>query len=363
MQVDKKPEILILVDNNKWCWFKTMQDMSYCLPEYNCTLMSADEFMQLEGGYNQWDFIYCRGSINEFVNKNNEDKMIPFISTLCTGGKLIDSRMDNIREYAMKGWAIIAQNKIGYHRCKEEGYHRVFLIPNGVNTNMYRPALDKPKEKFIGIAGNIEDRAELKGYTYLIPAVKKIKGIKLIEAGSKNPLTYEEMVRWYQSLTIYAQPSDSEGCSNSIMEAMSCGLPSLIVKGVGYHGEVCLDGIEHDNGQVIFVERDEKDIAEKIKLLLNDKELYNRVSVNARNFALQHDWRHISQKYKKVFDEFLPEARKLKQIDKSNKYGEVKICDNYDVLSDEIQDFFYDHRIKTSIKNVMNVLMTKGYMK
>jgi len=363
MEINKKPKVLFLVDNGSWCWFKTMQDMAHCLYGYECTLMSACDFLQLED-YSEWDFIYCRGSIHEFVNKDNKNKLIPFISTLCTGGKLIDSRMDDIREHAKKGWAIIVQNKLGYHRCKEEGYHRIILIPNGVNTYMYRPALQTPTKKLIGIAGNMVDRAKLKGFNYLKPAVKGIKGITLACTSSKNPLNYEQMAVWYQHLTIYAQPSESEGCSNSVMEAMASGLPCLICDGVGYHGEVCLDATKHDNGEVIFVKRNAKDIKEKIEMLLNDKELYDRVSRNARNFALQHDWKYISQKYKQVFDEFIPELKKLKEKDgKPLETISVKVCEDYVALAEDVYEFMSDRKIEHTIKNIMNILRMKGYMK
>lgn len=361
-----KPKILLLVDNSKWCWFKTMQDLAYCLPEYDCDILSAHEFRGSEFDIDKYDFIYCRGSIHEFVDKDNEKDMIPFISTLCTGGKLIDGRLELIEKYAKQGWGIVVQNKEAFHRCIAEGYDNVFLIPNGVNTNVYRPPLLKSYTKLIGIAGNIEDRAELKGYNYLVPAVKKVEGIELKQVGKKQkPLTYEQMAIWYQSLHIYAQPSDSEGCSNSVMEAMASGLPVLICDGVGYHGEVCLDAREYDNGQVLFVKRNVKSIEKAINILLDDKELYDRVSKNARKFALEHDWAHIAQKYRDVFNKFLPIAKKLKlnnpALEKVD-YSRLKITDNYEELSKEVYEFMAERKIDHTVSNILNVLRMKGYM-
>ncbi len=100
-------------------------------------------------------------------------------------------------------------------------------------------------------------------------------------------------------------------------------------------------------------------------MLLNDKELYDRVSRNARNFALQHDWTHISQKYKKVFDEFLPEAKVLKDGQKTIEtkvVREVKVCNDYLVLAEEIDEFLTERKITPTTKTIMNMLQMKGYM-
>jgi len=90
------------------------------------------------------------------------------------------------------------------------------------------------------------------------------------------------MPAFYHSLGAYAQPSAAEGCSNSVMEAMACGLPCLIVKGVGYHGETCNDS------QVIFVERTVESVVAGLVRAMNFNTTF------ARHFAQCHDWSQVA---------------------------------------------------------------------
>jgi len=85
------------------------------------------------------------------------------------------------------------------------------------------------------------------------------------------------------------------------MEAMSCGLPCLICKGVGYHGEVCRDAREHEDGEVLFVERSIQSVKETLIRLRRDGDLYRRMRLNARTFAKQHPWAGVASRMEDVF--------------------------------------------------------------
>ena len=308
-----KPKILIVVDNHFWCWTTSMKNLAYYLPEYDTEIISCFDFKMMPD-YSRYDFIYLRGYASAFIDKNNEDKMIPFISTLTTGGERLAPRMAEMEKKARQGWGLIVQNKTAYHKCKQQGYKNISLIPSAVNCNVFNPQSGPLLEPYyVGMAGNMRgERANLKGKPFVEEACNKIEDIYYLETNIENPLSYEQMAQFYKNLFVYAQPSDSEGCSNSVMEAMATGIPCLIVEGVGYHGEICLDGFEHESGQVVFVKRDVNDIKEKIIMLLEDKEAYKRISHNAREFAVQHDWKYICLEYKKLFREFLTIARKVK---------------------------------------------------
>lgn len=312
-EMNKKPLIGILVDNHDWCWTKTAKDLMYQLPEFDYEVLSAYKFKKLKDYY-KYDFLYLRGYANAFFDFSNQERIIPFISTLSTGGEALNLRMDQMRDQAKKGWGLIVQNKRAYHKAKLEHYERVFLIPNGVDTFAYSPATEKPKSIYVGMAGNMKDeRAFLKGRPFVEEAVKGITDVQFVETPQENPLNYEGMMEWYQALTIYAQPSESEGCSNSVMEAMSSGLPCLICDGVGYHGEVCLDGRAHKRGSVLFVERNMQSIRKAIKYLLDNPDEYKRISTNAREFAKDHNWRFIAEKFRPVFQDLFEFAIKKKK--------------------------------------------------
>src|SRR6185436_1413111 len=98
------------------------------------------------------------------------------------------------------------------------------------------------------------------------------------------------------------------------LEAMASGLP-VLASPVG--------GIEdylHDGENGFHIERDPADIAVKLDLLLNDKELHARIRerglATAQNFA----WDKIARQYLRLFEELLderaPAARPLALADR-----------------------------------------------
>ncbi len=364
-----KPKIIISVDNHSWCWRKTMEDLAYHLSGYDIDIVNAREFKKMKD-YTDYLFVFMRGYANAFIDRNNKNKMIPFISTLSTGGNNLKMRMAEMNDIAKLGHAVVVQNKTAYHECKKAQYKNVYIIPNGVNTIIYSPAQEKPRIPFIGCAANTKDeRAHLKGTGYVIGACRELN-LNYVEANSENPLSYEQMADWYRALTIYAQPSDSEGCSNSVMEAMSSGLVCLICEGVGYHGEICRDGINDASGEVVFVKRDIKDIKEKMGLLIKDKRLYQRISNNARKFAEDHDWKYISRKYKQIFDEFTPIAKQQK-IEMMNR-PQILSEKTYNIssnrqervveLSKIVSQFLKNTGGEKNTQNIIKVLEMFGYL-
>ena len=82
------------------------------------------------------------------------------------------------------------------------------------------------------------------------------------------------------------------------MEAMSSGIPCIISR-VGYHGENC-----EDNHNVLFVDRDKEQVKEAL-IKLKDKEFYDKISKNARDFAENHSWEIMADKFKETFQQIL----------------------------------------------------------
>lgn len=93
--------------------------------------------------------------------------------------------------------------------------------------------------------------------------------IKMI--GYTNDVLY-----YYQMADLFVLASDNEGLSNSMLEAMSCGLPALVTPVSG-----ALDVIQ-PNSNGFFIDRDAGDLAEKLKLYCNDKALLLDQSIRAR---------------------------------------------------------------------------------
>lgn len=90
----------------------------------------------------------------------------------------------------------------------------------------------------------------------------------------------EDMDSFYSGLSVYINTSVHEGIPMTILEAMARGLP-IIAPRVGGIPEVVDDGVQG----FLIDGRDPQAFAEKIMLLYNDRELWQRMSLAAREKA------------------------------------------------------------------------------
>jgi glycosyltransferase involved in cell wall biosynthesis len=105
-------------------------------------------------------------------------------------------------------------------------------------------------------------------------------------------VTNEELYKYYSAADVGVWPLQ---CSIAMLEAMSCGLPLLISNNSG-----ALERISEGNG-LMYREGDLKDLAEKMKILLNPK-LRKSMSLRAREFAEKNDWNIISKRFLELVD-------------------------------------------------------------
>jgi sugar transferase (PEP-CTERM/EpsH1 system associated) len=84
------------------------------------------------------------------------------------------------------------------------------------------------------------------------------------------------------AMDAFVLPSLGEGMSNTLLEAMACGLPVIATK-VGGNPEI----IEEERTGWLFTPGDTEWLAEKLKLLVRDRALIQRVSGAARQHAIE----------------------------------------------------------------------------
>lgn len=193
--------------------------------------------------------------------------------------------------------------------------NKLVYIPNGVDTNLFKPMYEKRNGKIIIFSvGRLEKQ---KNYINLIKALKNVN-IKLVLIGQgslKKDLIYLakkekielklienvphiDLPKYYRLADIFILPSIEEGFSKVLIEAMACGLPVICSK-VGGANEVIKDG---KNG--IFCQVTKDSIREKILLLLRDKNLRGRLGKNARNSAVDnYDIKKLIKKELEILNE------------------------------------------------------------
>jgi len=304
-------KVLIVIDNQGWCWSNSAYCVARCLPDIDIQLIEHKDFkFRLEKDGIRWldDFstILVRGYSDLFLTHDQAAAMRGrFIATLCTGGHRLVPHIRDMEDTARHASYIMVQNRRAHTELVLAGYRsdRILVIPNGVDTTLFHPSEgNKARNRQLGMAANIRnERSFLKG-TDICQEACDIAGWKFTTAtATDRRMPHELLAQWYRNLEAYAQPSIAEGCSNSIMEAMASGLPCLIVKDVGYHGEVCQDGIGYEDGQVVFVQRHPMEVASTLKILEQNPHIYQRICRNAREFAEAHDWSHIAPLFRTMF--------------------------------------------------------------
>src|SRR5229473_1074369 len=84
------------------------------------------------------------------------------------------------------------------------------------------------------------------------------------------------------AIDVFAQPSLGEGMSNTLLEAMACGLPVLATN-VGGNPEI----IENNLNGCLFTPGDAEWLADRLKLLARDPAIVHQLGTAARNRAME----------------------------------------------------------------------------
>lgn len=212
---------------------------------------------------------------------------------------------------------------------------KVVQIINGVDTDRFCPPQDKaaakmkaalPPDSFvIGSVGRLDP---VKDYTTLILAFKSVltgqtgltgligKTVLMIigsgaEEANLRQLTHdigimdrvyfmgerEDIPQLMQSMDVFILPSIAEGISNTILEAMACGLP-IVASRVGGNLELIEDG----KTGFLFSNGDYKELSDKLGIYFSNSKVLSEHSVSSRKKA-EHKFSllRMIEKYEKLY--------------------------------------------------------------
>jgi glycosyltransferase involved in cell wall biosynthesis len=115
----------------------------------------------------------------------------------------------------------------------------------------------------------------------------------------KGMVPHEDIATCNNQCDIFVFPSYNEGAPRSVGEAMACGLP-LITTNIGIMKEIIRNG---ENG--LFITWEPKDIAEKILLLLQNKDLREKIAANGRQTVQQFEYKKMIRDYALRYHELI----------------------------------------------------------
>jgi len=260
---------------------------------------------------------------------------MPFVLTLQEG--------DPIPEIKRKVWFVYPLFKMIFRRAdkvtaisnylakwgREMGAKNVAIIPNGVDIKNFQFLISnfqrEEKRKELGFdkddvmlitTGRLVKK---NGVGDIITALKflpenvkllivgageleNVLGLQVISYKLQNRVQFVGFVEpkklpgylWVSD--IFVRPSLSEGLGNSFLEAMAAGLP-IIGTPVGGIPDFLKDG---ETG-LFCKPNNPKSIAEKVKLLLADNSLRQKIIANAQKLvAEKYDWNLIAEKMRQI---------------------------------------------------------------
>ncbi|MCM8809959.1 MAG: glycosyltransferase family 4 protein [Candidatus Omnitrophica bacterium] len=202
---------------------------------------------------------------------------------------------------------------------------KLFLIPNAVDINKFKPYKDKEKlknefgyseKKIIIFVGRLTKQ---KGVEYLIKSFEKLKIDEkyliilgdgelreklekmVFSLGLKDKVLFagrkKEVLPYLQVADIFVLPSLSEGLPISVLEAMSCGLPVVVSK-VGGNVDVVEDGT---NGYLVEPQnicQIKKAIEE---LLANERKTKEIGGINRKKIEENYSYDTIIERYLNLY--------------------------------------------------------------
>ena len=206
---------------------------------------------------------------------------------------------------------VLSQSTAGANFLKSIGCKNVKVVPGGI----IWPKEVKPiPEKFrVGYTGAYGPD---KGVRYLIEtwSLLNYSDAELVLSGMDTKML-EPFVRtfakqgnfilpgrvanvadFYNGISVYVQPSVTEGFGLEVPEAMSYGRPVIVTKGVG--AKDCVT--DSEQGFVVPI-RSPEAIAEKIEWLRKNPEKIVEMGQRARRKARKYTWNRVRQMYARVF--------------------------------------------------------------
>ncbi|MEW6617762.1 MAG: glycosyltransferase family 4 protein [bacterium] len=217
---------------------------------------------------------------------------------------------------------IICVSKKLYQLRKLQTKKEVYIVPNGVNHTLFKPAQNKILHPPTLIyTGNVTHWSGLDLVIHSLAEIKKeIQNIRLLIVGASFPATYGEGlkeisprlnleenvvfvgVKGYAELPVFLKEADiglaffqpvplrQYAFPLKVVEYMSAGLPVIGTKDT--ETEEIIN--EYKCGQAI--EFTKEAFVESICSLLTDKDKYDYLSSNAKKYSPQFDWNNVLEK-------------------------------------------------------------------
>jgi sugar transferase (PEP-CTERM/EpsH1 system associated) len=200
------------------------------------------------------------------------------------------------------------------------------VVPNGVDTDHFRPASRRPRTHtitFVGYMGAESVDAVTWFHKDIFPFIRQqVPEAQLCVVGANAPAKIRALAEsrsvivtgfvddlpgcYDQAAVVIAPMRFVAGMQNKVLEAMAMEVPVVATSGAN-------EGIDATNGREIFVADHPADFADKVIRLLSDGQLAQRMGAKARWFVRERfTWNHATRRMQNI-DLTLQERRRTSE--------------------------------------------------
>ena len=220
---------------------------------------------------------------------------------------------------AEKNAILLSKNNIFYTSFVKERFfkyggsgRKTVLIPNGIDLDLINQVKTSEEVSDLIFTGRLLGHKQvdlfIKSFLWVRKKFPEVKGVIIGEGPEKDKLVrlarelgleqslffkdfmlYEQMISFLKSSRIFVFPSEREGFGISVIEAMACGLVPVTVSAALNASQELVE-----DGRTGFVcAPDEKEIADRIITLLEDRNKMGEMAAAARDYAQRFDWDRV----------------------------------------------------------------------
>ena len=203
--------------------------------------------------------------------------------------------INEVREYISGVISVSQKNQLECLNLHLVDKEKSIVIPNAIDQSLF---YKRDKAEFCKRFGIKDDDfvvifvgqfVSRKGTMRLNAALKQLNDSHIkaifIGSGNENPdydriihkgyVSHDDLPNWLNVADVFVLPTENEGCSNAIIEAMACGLPIISTDAPFNHD------ILNENNSILINCHDIDGIAASILRLKNEQKLWQQLSAGA----------------------------------------------------------------------------------
>jgi glycosyltransferase involved in cell wall biosynthesis len=223
-------------------------------------------------------------------------------------------RPDDIRR--VDGAVVVSSNLVDFTKHLL-GHERVWFIPLGVVSDFWAPPRERSfaaRERFtvLFVGSHLRDFKTFRNVVKILrqsscpvsfeavlsrqdlPKVQGLEGVR-----THSSVGDSDLLELYRKSDLMICPLIDCTASNSILEALSCGLPMVVTDVGGVRDYV------NNDCAVLTSSKDPGEMAEEVLALLKSPGRREGISIAARTRARELDWRQIAFQVEKIYKGFL----------------------------------------------------------